>query len=91
MLYVIKRTNGAYYHNKGRIILFESKQEAENFINMFIQYSVNRLAAEGDPFEVVGASMKIMQESVISEIDFDMNRIECGTVYAKELMEEKGL
>lgn len=91
MLYVIKRTNGAYYHNKGRIILFESVQEAENFINLFIQYSLNRLAAEGDPFEVVGASMKIMQESVVSEIDFDMNGIKCGTVYARELMEEKGL
>ena len=52
MLFCIVRTNGAYYHNKGRIILFESEHEAQNFINMFIQNSTERLLNQsGNPLD----------------------------------------
>lgn len=85
-MYCIIRANGAYYHNKGKIILFESQQEAEKFINMFIQYSTQTLFRI-NPMDAVGASMVIMNESKIIPVDFNIDTIECGVVYAKELME----
>lgn len=89
MLFYIIRTNGAYYHNKGRIILFESENEAENFINMFIQYSTERLMHESrNSLDVMKAPMKIMNESQIMPVNFDINTVECGVVYARELMEK---
>lgn len=89
MLFCIIRTNGAYYHNKGRIILFESEQEAQNFINMFIQYSTERLLNEnGNPLDSMKAPMMIMNKSQIIPVDFDIDTVECGVVYARELIDE---
>lgn len=89
MLFCIVRTNGAYYHNKGRIVLFESEHEAQNFINMFIQYSTERLLNESDnPLDGMKAPMKIMNESQIIPVDFDIETVKCGVVYARELMEK---
>lgn len=86
MLFVIKRMNGAYYHNKNKIILFESEQDAENFINLFARYSTERLISENNPIEAMKAPMIIMSESKIIPIDFDIKKHE--TIYAKELMEK---
>ena len=89
MLFCIIRNNGAYYHNKGRIILFESEDEAQNFINMFIQYSTERLIYETrNPLDSMKAPMMIMNESQIIPVDFDIDTVECGVVYARELMEK---
>ena len=85
MLFVIKRTNGAYYHNKGRIILFETEKEAENFINTFISYSIDRLMAENKPLESAQATIAIISQSQIIPVDFDIEHVECGTVYVREL------
>lgn len=83
------RTNGAYYHNKGRIVLFESEHEAQNFINMFIKYSTERLLNEsGNLLDGMKAPMKIMNKSRIIHVDFDIDTVECGVVYARELMEK---
>lgn len=89
MLFCIVRTNGVYYHNKGRIVLFESEQEAQNFINMFIQYSTERFMREsGNPLDSMKAPMMIMNESQIIPVDFDIDTVECDVVYARELMEK---
>lgn len=87
MLFCIIRNNGVYYHNKGRIILFELEQEAQNFINLFIQYSTERLMHK-NPIEGMKASMVIVNESQIIPVNFDINKVECGVVYARELMEK---
>lgn len=89
MLFVIQRANGAYYHNKGRIILFESDKEAKRFIDMFTQYSVNRLMHEKRGQEAMGAAITIMSESQIIPVDFDINNVRCGVVYAKELLRKR--
>ena len=87
MIFCIKTIDRLYYHNKGRIILFESEQEAQNFINMFIQYSAGMLSRT-DPFSVMKVPMTIMNESQIIPVDFDIDTVECGVVYARELMEK---
>ena len=89
MPFCIIRTNGAYYHNKGKIIIFESENEAQNFINLFIQYSTERLLRESDnPFDSMKASMNILSESKIIPVGFNIDTVECGVIYARELMDK---
>ena len=86
MFYII-HSSGLYFHNKGRIILFESQDEAQNFVEMFIQYSTNRIMQE-NPMEVMQVPITIMRECKIATVDFDINEIKCGTVLAYDLFEE---
>ena len=87
-MFYIMHSSRLYFHNKGRIILFESQQEAENFLKMFIQYSTQRFMQSGD----IGATMQVpiivMNECTILPVDFDIDNIECGAVLARELFEK---
>lgn len=87
-MFAIIHKNGLYFHNKGRIILFESEQEASNFINMFINYSANRLAQENRMEEVMRTPFIAMECNIIP-VTFDIDKVECGIVWAKELFEGK--
>lgn len=87
-MFTIMHTSGAYFHNKGRIILFVSEQEANNFIQMFIQYSISRLGQEGRIGEVMQVPVFVMHECTITPVDFDVENVECGTVMASELFED---
>ena len=90
MLYIIKWSNGLYFHNKGRIILFESINQAKEFINLFIQYSMNELKRQNRMQEAVSMPFTISSNSTIMDIDFDIDKVECGTVFASELFENRG-
>lgn len=89
MLLTIQRTNGTYFHNKGRIILFETEREANQFIEKFTQYAVNRLMHEQRSQEAMNAPIVILSESNITPVDFDIRSVRCGVVYAKELMRKR--
>lgn len=89
MLFVIQTISGLYFHNKGKIILFRSETEAVNFLNMFVNYSINRLASELRMDELMGASIAINSECKIIPANFDVDNIECGAVYSEELFENK--
>ena len=84
-MFVIKHSNRAYFHNKGRIILYESQQEANEFLNMFIQYSINRLMHENRVDEARQAPLIIISNCQITPQDFNISDIKCGVVYAKDL------
>lgn len=85
-MFIIIHQSGLYFHNKGRIILFEYQEEAQNFMNMFVQYSIGQLMQDGRIHEVMQAQI-IPTQCKISPVDFDMDKIECGTVLARELFE----
>lgn len=87
---VIKHISGTYFHNKGRIILFESEKEASNFMNIFIQYATNRLSQEGNAEEIMRVPIFAMSECAITSVDFDIQKVERGVVFARELFENKG-
>jgi hypothetical protein len=59
-MYVIKQRDGTYFHKDGKIILFETENEVNAFLNYLVQYSVNRLSREGRMQEAVSAPMVIM-------------------------------
>ena len=86
MLYVIKHSNGTYFHNKERIILYESPEQATRFLKEFIEYAMNRLVQEGaDHMEIMTVPMTVQMNSQIMNVDFDIDEVECGTVYATDL------
>ena len=86
-MFIIKHRSGVYFYNKGRIILFESEQEASNFMNMFIQYSTNKLAHERRVEEAMQVPIFAMSECAIMQVDFDIKNVECGVVFCRELFE----
>lgn len=86
-MFVIQHASKLYFHNKGRIILFESPQEAQEFLNMFIQYSTNMFAQNGDMGAVMQVPMVVMSECEIKPVEFDIENVECGVVWMKELFD----
>lgn len=88
-MFVIMHQSGLYYHNKGRIILFESQQEAQNFMEMFINYSMNELGKEGRMAETMQVPIVVMHQCRIVPVDFDIDTVECGTVLCRELFKDK--
>lgn len=86
---VIMHQSGLYFHNKGRIILFTSQEEAQYFLELFSQYSMQRIAQEQqDPMAVMQVPMVLQGECRIMPVNFDIEKIECGTVMASELLEK---
>ena len=78
---VIKNRDNTYWHNKGRIITFDSIDEANLFIQLFQDYATKRLLIEHRVFEV----MKVGE--LISTIQIVNENITSKTVTAKELLE----
>lgn len=81
---VIKLGN-YYFHNKGRIILFRDQNEAVHFLNMFEQYSMQRLAKEGRVEDIMRVHMIVSQVKIFP-MDFKTDEITCGTVLCGELL-----
>ena len=84
-MYVIKQQDGSYFHKDGKIILFESERQVNEFLNAFIQYSANRLSREGRQGEAMSAPMKIMMGSIVTQVDFDINTVPCGVIWAADM------
>ena len=77
-----------YFHKDGKIILFENHQEANEFINYLIRYSVQLLQIEGRVAEAMSTPMIITQQSRLTPVDFDIDTVECGVVYCKDLCKQ---
>lgn len=86
-MFVIKHNSGLYFHNKGRIILFESQEEAHYFLELFSQFSMQMLAQSGNPMMIMQVPMILQNECIVMPLD-DLNEIKCGTVKASELLEK---
>ena len=81
---VLKLPNGYYFHKKGKIILFNSADEAQYMLNGLLQYSINRkMQEEQDPFGIMTVQQTISQFALI-ERDFK-EEPECGTINFSEL------
>ena len=84
-MFYIMHSSGLYFYDKGKIIIFESTDEAGAFLNFFIQYSTNRLMQEGNIGEAMHVPIMVMQQCKILPVDFDVDTIKCGVVYARDL------
>lgn len=88
-MFTIQHATKLYFHNKGRIILFETPEEANNFLNMFIQYSTSRLAQMGKLSAAMQTGIIIMNECEIKPAGFDIENVKCGVVWMKELFDKR--
>ena len=89
MFAIQKKSNGYYFHDKGKIILFEDPNEANAFIQAFHQYCAARLVAEQGPqgiFELHNA----LSTLTIIETDF-VETPPCGVITFSEIKRNKGL
>lgn len=84
-MYVIKQRDGTYFHKDGKIILFENENQINEFLNYFTKYAVNRLVNEGRQHEAMSAPMRIMSESIVMPVDFDINTVPCGVIWAGDM------
>ena len=72
-----------YFHQKGKIILFDNPQEAMDFAQRFIKYSIMRASKEGiNPLEVMQAQNGI---KILSTNDFLFKGITCGTINFRDI------
>ena len=83
MFIIQKIDDGYYFHDKGKIILFETFQEAEKCLQDFQQYCLQRLIEQKGPggiFELhrVFSSLRII------ETNFEETPL-CGIVFFHEL------
>lgn len=85
---VIIYQSGLYFHNKGRIILFESQQETQYFLELFSQYLMQKLAQDGQVMSIMQVPMILQGKCKIVPVNFDIDKVECGTVLASELFEK---
>lgn len=83
-MFIIMHSSGLYFHSKGKIILFDSQEQAQDFLNCYIQYSVNEFARQRDMSMAMQAPIIIMQECRIMMANEDIENVECGVVYARD-------
>lgn len=75
-MFVIKTRDGQYWHVKQQIILYSTPEEARAHLEGFIEYAMNRIAAEQgrlDPFKVMEIQSEILSCQIMP-IDFDLER-----------------
>ena len=67
MFVIKKRNDGYYFHDKGKIILFEDPNEANAFIQAFHQYCAARLISEQGPEGIFKLHNLISALAIIEE------------------------
>ena len=79
------RINGLYMNDHGKIILFNSKEEIDFFINNFFNYSIKKASTEGtiDPFIIMSLN-DIGRDVQIDEWK-DVKSCTCGTIKYEDL------
>lgn len=88
-MFIIKHIpTGQYFHQKQKIILFRTPQEAELYLNEFANYAIQRAVAEVDepaPFVMMNVQ-EVLMGCKILPIDFDIdNSPEVKTIWMHEL------
>ena len=89
MFVIQKMDNRYYFHDKGKIILFEDPNEANVFIQAFHQYCMASLVAEWDP-QAIFELENIFSAFAIVEADF-VEIPPCGVITFSEIKRNKGL
>lgn len=75
--------NGVYFHDHGKIILFNNQNEINTFVNGFLHYSEQRMMQEGRIFEI--ASVMSSANNIVVEEWTDKMSCDCGTINYNDL------
>lgn len=89
-MFVIQKIDNEYYfHENGKIILFEDPNEANAFIQAFHQYCAARLVAERGPQGIFELHNSLSTLTIVEE-DF-VETPPCGVITFSEVKRNKGL
>ena len=83
MFVIQKQDDGYYFHNKGKIILFETPHEASNMLQGFYTYSMERMLQEQGPTGIFELQ-NLFRTLKIKEQDFEEEPL-CGVILFKDL------
>ena len=76
-MFVIKHPSGQYFHKDNQIILYESPEQAQIYINAFAQWGMNKISQMNsqriDPFALMNFQTEL-QNCTIMPIDFDLEQ-----------------
>ena len=73
-MFVIKHPSGQYFHKDRQIILYESPEQAQIYLEAFAQYGLNRTAQEMEhPMEIMEFQQELSQCQIMP-IDFDIEQ-----------------
>ena len=73
-MFVIKHPSGQYFHKDRQIILYESPEQAQIYLEAFAQYGLNRTAQEMEhPMEIMEFQQELSQCQIMP-IDFDIKQ-----------------
>lgn len=79
-----------YFHAKGRFIVFNTEQEAQAFLQAFMNYAM-AAAASSDPFAAIEV-MQMISSSMIEPFDITGKKYilwsECSNAKYRELKDE---
>ena len=81
--------NNVFLHHKGKIILFNSKEEINFFMQKFAEYSMARKMQEGDPFAGIEITNVCSNYGVYEMRASDLETATCGTITYDELIRNK--
>lgn len=73
-MFVIKHPSGQYFHKDRQIILYESPEQAQIYLEAFAQYGIQRtMEEEQNPFAVMDFQSELSQCKIMP-IDFDLEK-----------------
>ena len=81
--------NNVFLHHKGKIILFNSREEINFFMQKFGEYCMVRKTQEGDPFGGMEAASACSNYGVYEMRASDLETATCGTITYDELIRNK--
>ena len=87
MFYLQDNLTRLYIYYKGKIILFNSMEEMETYINMFTQYSIQRILQEtGNPTALMQVHQRLNSIQPI-ELDESLEKPPCGFINFREVFQ----
>ena len=81
--------NNVFLHYKGKIILFNSREEINFFMQKFSEYCMARKMQEGDPFGGMEAASACGSYNIYEMQESDLKTATCGTITYDELIRNK--
>lgn len=84
MFVIMDINNGYFFHKKGKIILFETQEEAQAVLQGFYQYSVQRLLQTAGPRGIFELQQVMSSLQVVIK-NFEQEP-ECGVILFREII-----
>ena len=74
---------------KAELFYLNHNKKHNIFLELLSQYSMQRLAQDGQVMAVMQVPIILQNECMITPVNFNIEKVECGTVLCRELFKDK--